>query len=268
MRMARISHVFRKAHLKRMVEETDTLQGRVFDNVVKGLIIFSILTYSIETLPDLSDQTQRLLYALEVAVVIIFTAEYALRLYVADRKLSYFLSPLGIIDLLAILPFYLLLGGADSRAVRSMRLLRIARTLKLIRYTQAVERVLRAVVIAREEIVLFFCLTMISLYLAASGIHFFESETQPEKFGSIFDGLWWAVVTLTTLGYGDVYPVTAGGRVFTFVILMIGMGIVAVPAGIISSALSKARQEQDDAYLQAASEQETGAQRTEPKTDS
>ena len=123
MRMALSRHVIRKAHLKRMVEETDTLQGRVFDNVVKGLIIFSILTYSIETLPDLSAQAQRLLYALEVAVVIIFTVEYALRLYVADRKLAYFLSPLGIIDLLAILPFYLLLGGADSRAVRSMRLL-------------------------------------------------------------------------------------------------------------------------------------------------
>ena len=245
----------RRAQLKRMVEDTDTWQGRAFDHVVKGLILFSVITYSIETLPDLSDRTQHFLYALEVVVVVIFTAEYVLRLYVADRKLSYVLSPLGIIDLLAILPFYLLLGGADSRAVRAMRLLRIARTLKLIRYNQAVDRLLRAVVIAREEIVLFFSLTIISLYLAASGIHYFESQVQPDKFGSIFHGLWWAVVTLTTVGYGDVYPLTTGGRLFTFVILMIGMGIIAVPPGIISSALSKARQEQDRAEETASSEQ-------------
>ena len=248
---------FCKARLKRTVEDTDTWQGRAFDHVVKLLIVFSITTYSIETLPDLSPRMQHLLYVLEIAVVIIFTVEYALRIYVADRKLAYIFSPLGIIDLLAILPFYILLGGADSRAVRAMRLLRIARTLKLIRYDRAVDRLVRAVVIAKEEIVLFFSLTAISLYLAASGIHFFESEVQPDKFGSIFHGVWWAVVTLTTVGYGDVYPITTGGRLFTFLILMIGMGIIAVPPGIISSALSKARQEQDKAEESAPSDQDT-----------
>ena len=254
----------RKARLKRMVEDTDTWQGRAFDHVVKGLIVLSIVSYSIETLPDLSSRMRHLLHAFEIAVVSIFTVEYALRLYVTDKKLAYVFSPLGIIDLLAILPFYVLLGGVDSRAVRAMRLLRIARTLKLIRYNQAVDRLLRAVVIAREEIVLFFSLTAISLYLAASGIHFFESEVQPDKFGSVFHGLWWAVVTLTTVGYGDVYPITTGGRLFTFLILMIGMGIIAVPPGIISSALSKARQEQADEA--ASAKQEPQAQPTKVDT--
>ena len=256
----------RKVRLKRMVEDTDTWQGRAFDHVVKGLIVFSIVSYSIETLPDLSSRMRHLLHAFEVAIVSIFTVEYALRLYVADKKLAYVFSPLGIIDLLAILPFYVLLGGVDSRAVRAMRLLRIARTLKLIRYNQAVDRLLRAVVIAREEIVLFFSLTAISLYLAASGIHFFESEVQPDKFGSVFHGLWWAVVTLTTVGYGDVYPITTGGRLFTFLILMIGMGIIAVPPGIISSALSKARQEQEQADEAASAKQEPQAQPTQADT--
>ena len=256
----------RKARLKRMVEDTDTWQGRTFDHVVKSLIVFSVVSYSIETLPDLSPRMRHLLYVLEMAVVIIFTVEYALRIYVADRKLAYVFSLLGLIDLLAILPFYILLGGADSRAVRAMRLLRIARTLKLIRYNQAVDRLLRAVVIAKEEIVLFFSLTAISLYLAASGIHFFESDVQPDKFGSIFHGLWWAVVTLTTVGYGDVYPITTGGRLFTFLILMIGMGIIAVPPGIISSALSKARQEQDRADESASASQETNQQPTKMDT--
>ncbi len=257
---------FRKTRLKKMVEDTKTWQGRTFDHVVKGLIIFSIVSYSIETLPDLSSRTQRFFHALEVAVVLLFTLEYALRIYVADRKLAYIFSPLGIIDLLAILPFYILLGGADSRAVRALRLLRIARTLKLMRYHLAIDRVLRAVVIAREEIVLFFSFTAIALYLAASGIHYFESEVQPDKFGSVFHGLWWAVVTLTTVGYGDVYPVTTGGRLFTFLILMIGMGIIAVPPGIISSALSKARQEQDRADKSTPPNQETKKQPTKMDT--
>ena len=249
-----------------MVEETDTWRGWLFDHVVKGLIVFSIISYAIETLPNLSPRMQHFLFALEVSVVIIFTVEYALRVYVADNRRAYIFSLLGIIDLLAVLPFYILLGGADSRVVRAMRLLRIARTLKLIRYNQAVDRLLRAVVIAKEEIVLFFFLTTVSLYLAASGIHFFESEVQPDKFGSVFHGLWWAVVTLTTVGYGDAYPITTGGRLFTFLILMIGMGIIAVPPGIISSALSKARQEQDKADESASSKQGIEKQPTEMDT--
>ena len=261
-----MTELSRKAWLKRIVEETDTWQGRAFDYVVKGLIVFSIISYAVETLPDLSPRLQHVLYVLEVTVVIIFTVEYALRFYVANKKLAYVFSLLGVIDLLAILPFYILLGGADSRVVRAMRLLRIARTLKLIRYNQAVDRLLRAVVIAKEEIVLFFFLTTVSLFLAASGIHFFESEVQPDKFGSVFHGLWWAVVTLTTVGYGDVYPITTGGRLFTFLILMIGMGIIAVPPGIISSALSKARQEQEKAGESESSAQETEKQRTEMNT--
>ena len=252
-----VTDVSRRAWLKRMIEDADTWQGWVFDHVVKGLIVFSIISYAVETLPDLSPRIQYFLYALEVTVVIIFTVEYALRIYVADKKLAYIFSLLGLIDLLAILPFYVFHGGADSRALRVMRLLRIARTFKLFRYNQAVDRLVRAVVIAKEEIVLFFSLTAIALYLAASGIHFFESEVQPDKFGSIFHGLWWAVVTLTTVGYGDVYPITMGGRVFTFLILMIGMGIIAVPPGIISSALSKARQEQDKTLESESSKQGT-----------
>ena len=89
---------------------------------------------------------------------------------------------------------------------------------------------------------------------------------QPDKFGSVFHGLWWAVVTLTTVGYGDVYPVTMGGRLFTFLILMIGMGIIAVPPGIISSALSKARQEQDKVDESESSKQDTEKQPTEIDT--
>ena len=262
-----MTDVSRRAWLKRMVEDAGTWRGWVFDRMVKGLIVLSIISYAVETLPDLSPRMQHFLFALEVTVIIIFTVEYALRIYVADNRRAYIFSLLGIIDLLAVLPFYILLGGADSRVVRAMRLLRIARTLKLIRYNQAVDRLLRAMVIAKEEIVLFFFLTTVSLYLAASGIHFFESEVQPDKFGSVFHGLWWAVVTLTTVGYGDVYPVTTGGRLFTFLILMIGMGIIAVPPGIISSALSKARQEQEEDKVDESESSKQGTEKQPTKMD-
>ena len=127
-------------------------------------------------------------------------------------------SFLGVIDFVAILPFYLSLG-IDLRA---FRLLRLFRLFKLARYSRAIRRFHRAFLIAREEVILFLVVTVILLYLAAVGIHHFEYEAQPEVFTSLFHSLWWAVTTLTTVGYGDTYPVTVGGRVFTFFILLIG----------------------------------------------
>ena len=97
----------------------------------------------------------------------------------------------------------------------------------------------RAIKLAREEILLFVFITLILIYFSAIGIYYFEHEVQPDKYSSIFESLWWSIITLTTVGYGDVYPITVGGKVFTFFILMIGLGIVAIPTGIISSALTK-----------------------------
>jgi len=96
----------------------------------------------------------------------------------------------------------------------------------------------KAIKTSKEQILLFLFVTLILIYFSAVGIYYFENEAQPEHFSSIFDSLWWAIITLTTVGYGDVYPVTIGGKVFTFIILMIGLGIVAIPTGIISSALT------------------------------
>ena len=93
---------------------------------------------------------------------------------------------------------------------------------------------------------MFFCVTILLLYFSAVGIYYFERDAQPATFGSVFHSLWWAVTTLTTVGYGDVYPITTGGRVFTFFVLMVGLGIIAVPTGIVSSALSKAREVEKD----------------------
>ncbi|NER15140.1 ion transporter [Leptobacterium flavescens] len=231
--------------LKNIVESTESLGGRIFSIIIQLLIITSIVSFSIETIPDLQPQTRTVLKWIEIFSVVVFTAEYLLRIYVADRKSGFIFSFLGIVDLLAILPFYLSFG-IDLRSIRALRLIRLFRLLKLVRYNNVISRFSKALRYAKEELILFFFITIVLIYLSAVGIYYFENGVQPENFSSVFDSLWWAVATLTTVGYGDIYPITAGGKVFTFFILLLGLGIVAVPAGIISSALTKAIDDERD----------------------
>lgn len=181
-----------------------------------------------------------MLFYVEILCVIVFSIEYVLRIYVSDKPLKYIFSFFGIIDLLAILPLYLNVA-LDLRSLRAFRIFRIFRALKLVRYNRALHRFQIAAQIVKEEIILFFMVASILIFLSAAGIYFFENEAQPELFSSIFESLWWAIVTLTTVGYGDVYPVTIGGKIFTFFVLIIGVGIVTLPAGIMATALTKAR---------------------------
>ena len=232
------------ALLKRIVEEDNTKRGRAFDLTIQSLIVFSLITSSIETLPDLSPATLSWLAMADLIVVGVFTVEYLLRICVASHKLGYIFSFFGLIDLFAILPFYIA-SGVDLRAVRAFRLLRLIRILKLARYNKAVERLYRASIIAKEEIILFCVVTVLLLYLSAVGIYYFEHDVQPEQFASIFHSLWWAIVTFTTVGYGDVYPVTVGGKIFTFCVLLIGLGLISIPAGLMASAISKARENEE-----------------------
>jgi len=219
--------------------------GSRIDLAIQALIVISLVSFSLETLPDLSTVQRIALAWVERVTVAIFTVEYLIRFAMAERKSSFVFSFFGLVDLVSILPFYLSFG-IDLRSVRVFRLLRIFRILKLGRYSRAVKRFHTALLIAREELILYLMLTMILVYLSSVGIYYFENGVQPDKFSSIFSSLWWSVVTLTTVGYGDVYPITAGGRLFTFVVLMIGLGIVSVPAGLVASSLNQAREMEDD----------------------
>lgn len=230
-----------KQWLWELMEDQTTRKGRMFDYGIQTLILLSLIAFAWETLPDLSPATRALLEIFELICVTVFTVEYLLRIAVAPKPLRYIFSFYGIIDLLAILPFFLN-SALDWRALRSFRILRLVRALKLIRYNRALKRFHIAARLVREEVVLFIIITMIVLYLTSAGIYYFESEAQPEVFASIFHSLWWAIVTLTTVGYGDVYPITVGGKIFTFFVLIVGVGIVTVPAGLVASALSRARE--------------------------
>jgi voltage-gated potassium channel len=234
--------VIKKANIRRIIESTENTSGKLFTFSIQFLIIVSLVTFSIDTLPDLSPSTKEFLRLIEVITVVIFSLEYVLRLVAAENVFKFAFSFFGLIDLAAILPFYIA-TGLDLRAIRVFRLLRVLRILKLLKYNQAISRLHRALVIAKEELILFGIVAGILLYLSAVGIYYFENGAQPEQFKSVFHSLWWAVTTLTTVGYGDMYPITAGGRLFTFFVLMIGLGIVAVPTGLIASALSQVRNE-------------------------
>ncbi|MEC7662984.1 MAG: ion transporter [Pseudomonadota bacterium] len=233
----------RPQRLNGIVNQPDTRAGKVFDLTVQGLVIVSLISFSVATLPDLSNNTLELLRWIEVTVVVLFTAEYLLRLEAAGQPLAYALSFFGVVDLLAILPFYLT-TGIELRAVKVQRALRIISPIKLTRYNAAMSRFARSFALAKEEFALFVIATMMILFLAAVGIYYFERDAQPEAFASVFHSLWWAVTTLTTVGYGDVYPITVGGRFFTYIVVMVGLGVIAVPASVLASALTRAREEE------------------------
>ena len=229
-----------RERLRRIVDDTTTRAGRRFALAIQFLILVSTISFTLETLPKLDRTTILVLWVIELFTVIIFTAEYLLRVYVAERRLRFVFSLYGLIDLIAILPFYIA-PALDLRSVRVLRLMRVFRVLKLVRYSRAIERFRAAFRQIREELIIFGAVTALVVYLSAVGIYYFEREAQPELFSSVPESLWWAISTLTTVGYGDVYPITTGGRLFTGLVLLVGIGLVAIPSGLLAAALTSTR---------------------------
>jgi voltage-gated potassium channel len=229
--------------LRIWIDDHTTLSGRIFAFTIQALIVLSLITFSLETLPGLSEMERQVLSVVETTTVIIFTGEYLLRLWVAKRRLGFVFSMYGLVDFLAILPFYLALG-MDLRSLRVVRMLRLFRILKMVRYSRALRRLVSAMAIARDDMVIFGLLASMVLYFSAVGIYYFEGQAQPEVFVSVFHSLWWAVVSLTTVGYGDAVPITIGGRIFTTLVLLVGLGIVAIPTSILSTAMAEVRQKE------------------------
>ena len=180
--------------LRTIVEETSTRGVRLFDLAVASLIVISLVTFAIDTLPGLSPQATAALGVTETAIVLLFTGEYLLRLWVSRSRRAFATSFYGIIDLIAIVPFYVA-TGLDLRSVRAFRLLRIFRILKLSRYSAAISRLGAALRLAREELVLYLSGSAIVLYVASVGFYYFENAAQPEHVGSDLAGLWSAVAT-------------------------------------------------------------------------
>lgn len=214
------------------------VEFKLFVNLIQLVILTSLILFTIGTIPDISPTVRSVLNILEIISVLVFTLEYLVRLLAEDRSIKYVLSFNGITDLAAILPS-ILMTGVDLRAVRVFRLFRLFRIFKLFQYSEALNRVINAFNSIKNELIVFGVATVFLLYISAVGIYYFENPVQPDTFKSVPHSLWWAITTLTTIGYGDMVPVTAMGKVFTTGIVFLGMGVIAVPTGLFATAFSK-----------------------------
>lgn len=205
--------------------------------LIQVLIVYSVVTIALETMPELAGWSM-FFEVSNVVVVAIFTVEYFAFWWYSDDRLRYPLRLTSIIDLLAILPFYLALG-IDLRFVRSVRLLRAFRILKLARYSRALRTLGEAFRRTAPELAVIGFAAAIVIVISSMMMYYAEHEAQPNVYTSIPASLWWAVVTLTTVGYGDVYPVTLVGRLVATIVMLLGIGLIALPTGIISSAMTE-----------------------------
>lgn len=230
-----------RARLHQVVFEADTPAGRAFDVVLIGLILVSVLAVSLETVAGLPPTAYRWLRRLEWGLTIAFTVEYVLRLLAVRRPLAYVTSFFGLVDLLALLPTYasLLIPGAQALlVVRVLRLLRVFRVLKLSRYLSEA-RVLSGALRASKHKISVFLLT-VSAIVVIVGAVMYVVEGAANGFTSIPRSMYWTVVTLTTVGYGDISPRTPLGQALASLVMILGYGIIAVPTGIVTAELANA----------------------------
>jgi voltage-gated potassium channel len=220
--------------------------SRAFDVFLVGLIALNILAMVLETVEPCYKLAPQLFTWFETVSVLLFTVEYILRVWSSTvleshrspvtGRLRYMLSPLAIIDLLAILPFYLPFLSVDLRSFRALRLFRIIRIFKLGRYSTAMQLTGRVIASRGPELMTTLSILLVLMLLSASVMYYVERDAQPDSFSSIPAAMWWAIATLSTVGYGDVYPLTAVGKLLASVIALLGIGMFALPTGILGAA--------------------------------
>lgn len=231
------------------------------NKAVVALIVLSILLAILETEPTFSQGRERFFSGLEMAFLAIFIAEYAARIWVSvenpenDGRLHYALTPASIIDLVTILAIGFTLVGFEGFLLRLARLMRLVRLARLGRFSQALQTLGRAIANRRHELMMSFALVVPLLLISSALLYFAEAEAQPAAFGSIPRAMWWSIATLTTVGYGDVVPITALGRIAAAASALAGIGLVAMPAGIIAAAMSEVIQENRRATEDAGTSQ-------------
>jgi voltage-gated potassium channel len=209
------------------------------------LITLNVIAAILETEQALYSRYQLIFDIFEAFSVVIFTLEYMVRIWTCTEypeyknaltgRLRFALSPSMLIDLVSFLPFYIPLWGLDLRMIRVVRLFRLFRVLKMGRYAKSLSTIQKVLRTKKEELGLTIFSGAVLLIIASSLLYMIEHDAQPDQFASIPDAMWWGVITLTTVGYGDIYPVTALGKLLGAVIAMLGIGLFALPAGIIAS---------------------------------
>lgn len=238
-----------KHRLEGIIFRTDTPEGRAFDIVLLVLIVISVILVMIESVKSINAKYGGYLLAAEYIVTALFTVEYIARLWTAERKIGYITSFYGIIDLVSLIPTYLLAlspVGHSLAIIRGLRLLRIFRIFKLGRYTAA-SRVLSGALKASKEKIAVFIVTVLSL-VSIIGTLMYLIEGDDGQFTSIPKAIYWAIVTVTTVGYGDIAPVTPIGQMLASILMLLGYGVVAVPTGIVTSEIVKSDVQKEEEY--------------------
>lgn len=239
----------KKVHLLLDPADGGTFWDRVVNGIIVSLILLNLLAVCLETVEGLYHSYRSWFNNFELLSVAIFTIEYLLRVWSCTSvqkyghpvkgRLRYIASPGALVDLAAILPFYLPLSGLDLRSLRSLRMIRFTRFFKLGRFLNASRVIRRVFASKKEELMISMLLVFTLILVAASVMYFVEHDAQPDKFSSIPETMWWSVATLTTVGYGDVYPITGIGKTLTACISILGIGMFALPAGILASGFSE-----------------------------
>lgn len=232
-----------RTRLHEIIFEADTPAGKAFDIALLIAILLSVLVVMLDSVSDIKVSYTTLLITVEWVFTILFTIEYVLRLICVRKAHRYALSFFGIVDLLAILPMYLALvftGGGSSLAIlRVLRLLRVFRILKLARYLSEADVLKQAVLVSRAKITVFLGIILIVVMIMGSAMYIVEGKES--EFTSIPQSVYWAVVTMTTVGYGDMTPHTTLGKMLTIIITLLGYTLIIIPTGIISAELAKPR---------------------------
>lgn len=229
-----------KKRIYEIIFEADTPAGKAFDVTIIVLIFLSVLLVLIDSIAPVHQKYRSIFYTAEWVITGLFLIEYLLRIYVLDKPIKYIFSFFGIIDLLAILPNFigLIFAGSQSlMVIRVVRLIRVFRIFKLSRYTTAGRTLARALYRSREKIFMF--ITVILTLVVIFGTVMYLIEGEKNGFTSIPVSIYWAIVTLTTVGYGDISPATGMGQFLASIVMIMGYAIIAVPTGIITSEMMR-----------------------------
>lgn len=225
-----------KEKLYEIIFEADTPEGKLFDVSLLVIILFSVALVVLESVPSINQHYHELLKIFEWIITVIFTIEYILRIGIVKKPLRYIFSFYGIIDLLSVIPTYLglfIIGSHSLVVIRILRLLRVFRILKLTRYTQAGRTLARALWASREKISVFIFFVIILVIIVGTLMYIIEGPSH--GYTSIPRGIYWAIVTLTTVGYGDISPETSMGQFLASIVMIMGYAIIAVPTGIVTA---------------------------------
>ena len=225
-----------RARLHEIIFEADTRSGKSFDVVLIVCILLSVSVVMLDSVEDVSKKYHALLMSCEWTFTVLFTIEYVFRLFSVGKPLRYATSFFGVVDLLAILPTYLspLLQGSEAFVVvRLLRTLRIFRVLKLVQYVAEARLLLQALRSSGRKLLVFIAAILTIVTIFGSIMYVVEGRTNPE-FSSIPKSIYWAIVTLTTVGYGDIAPKSGFGQAISSVVMVLGYGVIAVPTGMVT----------------------------------